>query len=403
MTDVRLSGPRAADHQEIRRARIAVSAVFFLLGAEMAVWAVMVPLIRLKFGWDEAELSRLLLAFGAGAILAVPTASYILKRRRHGQVTRMFGYMSLPLIGFVGIVSNVPALFVLVFAQGCLLAVTDIAMNANAVELEDEAGRPIVSSFHAWFSLGGFLGVLFGPMAAFFGLAQMGALSAAGLVLAFTILQTHLLNRPVKTVEAAPSRGAGWWRNIKWIILVLALANLTAYALEGTVVDWSGVYIEKVLGAEPAQYGLGFAVFSVAMAVMRFSGDALRARFGARRLLAFSCIVSAIAYAWVASVPTVWAALPAYALLGVGLANLVPILFVAAARVPGVTAGSGIALVAGLGYVGFLTFPPVVGFLATFYGLDTVFLGLAVIAALTTFIAVAMPGRPTEKVSEQGP
>ncbi|MEN0088804.1 MAG: MFS transporter, partial [Pseudomonadota bacterium] len=390
MTDAIATAPQT----EIRRARIAVSAVFFLLGAEMAVWAVMVPLIRLKFGWDEAELSRLLLAFGAGSILAVPAASFILKRRKHGQVTRTFGFLSLPLIGFVGVVYNVPLLFALVFAQGCLLAVTDIAMNANAVELEDEAGRPIVSSFHAWFSLGGGLGIVFGPLAQGLGLAQMGALSASLLVLAFAILQKHLLDRPVKHVEATPNRGAGWWRNIKWIIVVLALANLTAYALEGTVVDWSGVYIEKVLNAEPAQFGFGFAVFSVAMAIMRFSGDMLRARFGARLLLAVSCVTASIAYAWIALSADLLSALPGYALLGVGLANLVPILFVAAARVPGVTAGSGIALVAGLGYVGFLTFPPLVGFIAAAYGLSSVFLGLAVVAAATTLIAFAMPARP---------
>lgn len=393
MTEAIPTRSPASPAGEVSRARTAVSAVFFLLGAEMAVWAVMVPLIRLKFGWDEAELSRLLLAFGAGSIMAVPTASFILKRLPHGQVTRLFGFISLPLIGFVGLVSQVPILFVLVFMQGWMLAVTDIAMNANAVELEDVARKPIVSSFHAWFSLGGFMGILFGPLAALLGLAQMGALAAAILVLAFAIMQRHLLARPVRHVEAFNSGRAGWWRNIKWIIVVLALANLTAYALEGTVVDWSGVYIEKVLGADPAFYGIGFAVFSIAMAVMRFSGDILRSRFGARRLLAASCIVASVSYAGIALAPTVWWSLPAYFCLGLGLANLVPILFVAAARVPGVTAGSGIALVAGLGYVGFLTFPPLVGFIAAAYSLSAVFLGLALVAALTTFIAFAMPGK----------
>ncbi|MEN0086865.1 MAG: MFS transporter [Pseudomonadota bacterium] len=393
MSDAAIPPSPAKSVEELRRARIAVSAVFFLLGAEMAVWAVMVPLIRLEFGWDEAELSRLLLAFGAGSILAVPTASYILKIRPHGDVTRFFGFLSLPVIGFVGLASNVPLLFALVLVQGWLLAVTDIAMNANAVEVEDEAGKPIMSSFHAWFSLGGFMGVLFGPLAAVLGLAQMGTLAGAMLVLAFAIMQRHLLARPVKMVEAVTTGRTGWWRNIKWIIVILAFANLTAYALEGTVVDWSGVYIEKVLGAEPAMFGVGFAVFSVAMAAMRFSGDVLRSRFGARRLLAASCIVAALSYAAIAVAPTVWWSLPAYFCLGLGLANLVPILFVAAARVPGVTAGSGIALVAGLGYVGFLTFPPLVGFIAAAYGLDTVFMGLAVVAALTTCIAFAMPGK----------
>ncbi|MEO0496074.1 MAG: MFS transporter [Pseudomonadota bacterium] len=395
MSEAAVTSGTSAPAGEIRRARIAVSAVFFLLGAEMAVWAVMVPLIRLKFGWDEAELSRLLLAFGAGSIMAVPTASFILKRLPHGRVTSLFGFISLPLIGFVGLASSVPILFLLVFVQGWMLAVTDIAMNANAVELEDEAQKPIVSSFHAWFSLGGFLGVFFGPLAASVGLAQMGVLAAAILTLAFAFMQRHLLARRVKQVKAAASRGAGWWRNIKWIIVILALANLTAYALEGTVVDWSGVYIEKVLGADPAMFGVGFAVFSVAMAAMRFSGDILRSRFGARRLLAASCIVAALSYAAIATAPNVWWSLPAYFCLGLGLANLVPILFVAAARVPGVTAGSGIALVAGLGYVGFLTFPPIVGFIAATYGLSSVFLGLAMVAALTTFIAVAMPGKPS--------
>lgn len=390
MTDA-IASPQV---NEIRRARIAVSAVFFLLGAEMAVWAVMVPLIRLKFGWDEAELSRLLLAFGAGSIMAVPTASLILKKLPHGVVTRNFGFLALPLIGFVGLVAQAPVLFALVFVQGWLLAVTDIAMNANAVELEDEAGKPIVSSFHAWFSLGGFLGIMFGPLAAWLGLAQMGALSASLLVLGFAIVQKNLLDRPVKLVERVVADQAGWWRNIKWIIVVLALANLTAYALEGTVVDWSGVYIEKVLGADPAFFGVGFAVFSIAMAIMRFSGDILRGLLGARRLLAFSCVVAALGYGWIALAPSLWWALPAYGLLGIGLANLVPILFVAAARVPGVTAGSGIALVAGLGYVGFLTFPPLVGFIAAAYGLSSVFMGLAVVAALTTLIAFAMPGQP---------
>jgi predicted MFS family arabinose efflux permease len=376
---------------EIKRARFAVSAVFFLLGSQMAVWAVSVPLIRLKLGYDEAELSRLLLAFGFGSILAVPTASYILKRLPHGQVTRMFGFIGLPMLAIVAIMPNVWLMALFIAMTGMLLAVTDIAMNANAVDVEEESGKAIMSSFHGWFSLGGFTGVLLGPLAAWLGLEWMAILGSAVLWLGFFVVQKGLLDRPVKIPEAAARVPGGWWRNVRWVILILALANLTAYSLEGTVVDWSGVYADRILNAEPVWFGAGFAAFSVTMAIMRFSGDALRSRFGNRVIVVASCLVASLSYGIVASADTLGVAMVGYALLGLGLANLVPILFVMAARVPGVTAGSGIALVAGMGYVGFLTFPPLVGFLARAYGLPNVFGGLAVVALITTLVVFAFP------------
>jgi predicted MFS family arabinose efflux permease len=377
--------------RELQRGKFAVSAVFFLLGAQMAVWAVSVPLIRLKLGYDEAELSRLLLAFGGGSVLAVPTASYILKRVPHATVTRYFGLACLPLFGFVALLSNPLTIGVLLVITGWSMAVCDIAMNANAVDVENESGKEIMSSFHGWFSLGGFLGVPLGYLAAISGLEWMAIIGSAVLWIGFFLIQGGLLDRPVKHVEPSAIVAGGWWRNIKWIILVIALANLTAYSLEGTVIDWSGVYADRVLGADPAYFGVGFAAFSVTMAAMRFSGDALRSRFGSRVMIVFSTLLASASYAIVASSNDIWMATIGYALLGLGLANVVPILFVMASRVPGVTAGSGIALVAGMGYVGFLTFPPAVGFFATTYGLSNVFAALSVVALVTTLVVFAFP------------
>ena len=378
-----------------RAARIAVSAVFFLLGGQLAVWAVSVPLIRLKFGLDEAELGRLLLCFGFGAVLAVPFSSALLKRYPHSSVTRICGLVGLFSFMLLGFIPSVVLLAFLMVFCSLFLATTDVAMNANAVDVEELAQRPMMSSFHGWFSAGGLFGLVLGPLAAKVGLAAMVLAGAGLLFAAFVVVQRNLLDAPVQVVDAVPSQG-GMFRNFSFVLLALALANMVSYSLEGAVIDWSGVHAEKVLNAEPYFYGIGFAAFSVTMAIIRFSGDYMRSVFGNRKVLVASCLLGAAGYFIVASSSTVWQATGGYALLGLGMANLVPIFFVMAARVPGVTAGTGIALVAGMGYVGFLTVPPIIGFIARGVGLPAVFYGLSFILLMTVLVVFIFPKKQSE-------
>ncbi|GAA3955212.1 MFS transporter [Allohahella marinimesophila] len=374
--------------------RFAISATFFAIGCNVALVSVMLPLIRLKFGFSEAEFGRFLLAFGCGALVALPLARFLLARYASATITRLAVFMAFIALALPALMPVPSLLVVTVFLAGVLLASADISMNANAVAVERlyvATGKgPMLSSCHGWYSAGGLAGLLIGPVGEMLGLEWMAILACATVLLFFALVNRGLLyEAPESSVKdpAAPARA------FSPLLLVIGLAALVAFTAEGAVIDWSGVYLDTVMGVEPALFGLGFAAFSLSMAIMRFSGDALRARFGDRRVIAISLIVGAMAYLVIVYSPNVVITTLGYSLLGLGLANVVPVYFLMAANVPGLPHGSGLTLVVGLGYIGLLTFPPLIGWVAEAWSLRSAFAGLSVMLLLSLLVLVVVPAR----------
>lgn len=281
-------------------------------------------------------------------------------------------------------------------AMGASIAMMDVATNAHAVELEQAAGRAILSSAHGFWSVGGFLGgALGGPVIAALGSAGHALTVAAAALAVLGPCWSRLVAAPVPDEPAAEGPGPGLWRQ-SWTIYLIGLMALLSFVPESAVLDWSALYLSTDHGAGVAESGMAFALFSVCMAAVRFCGDAVRDRMGAVPLLRASAVIAAADMALAALGPTALSASAGFALAGIGVANLVPILFSAAGRHGGANPGAAIAAVSFIGYAGVLVAPTVIGAAVEEVGFPAIFLALAAfllaIAAMAAAVSPAGAG-----------
>jgi MFS family permease len=288
-----------------------------------------------------------------------------------------------------------PNLFLLVAALlvfGAANGVMDVAMNAHGVAVERRLGRPVMSSYHGMFSLGGLLGgglaALLLPIMAPAAHAVLLALAGLGIA-AFGLPQLLPAGVDIRSegpAFALPGRAS----------LALGALCFLAMTAEGAVLDWSALHLEGSFRISPEYAAIGFAAFSATMAIGRFSGDWMRSRFGAVALVRASAFVAAAGLALALAVPDPALAVTGFAIVGFGMANLVPVLYGAAGALPNQASGSAIAAVATMGYMGFLSGPPLIGFVAEATSLPLA-LTLIVFACILVGMAAAAAspaGRP---------
>ena len=365
------------------RARWAVAALFAVNGFIVGSWAPQIPLFLSRLGITEFTLGLLILGFGVGALIAMPIAGYVIGR--NGSRTTLVGFTFACAFGLLLVVASpnvlTAALAMVVF--GALIGGMDVSMNANAVAVERELGRAIMSSSHGFWSLGGFAGGASGG----FVIERLGAVTHAGIVTAISL---------AAIVMAVPRLG-GYDRPEpharKPLILprdpslyVVGLIALFCMVPEGAVLDWAALYLREERGASIATAGFAFAAFSAAMAAMRFLGDRVRDRFGAVKTLRVSALIAAVGMACAGLAPEAWLVIAAFCFAGIGIANTVPIAFSAGGNHPGLPPGAGMSVVTTMGYSGILVAPSALGFIGGQVGFSPVFIGvsalLLVVAAL---------------------
>jgi MFS family permease len=373
---------------EARRARWAVATMFLANGFVMGAWAPQIPLLLPRHDITKAELGLLILGLGIGAVSAMLFAGRLIARHGSVKVLRIFALSVVPVLPVVVFAPSIPVLAVAMAALGALIGCMDVAMNANAVEVERRLGRAIMSSSHGFWSLGGFFGGSLGAWV----IAQAGAgvqatgtavLVGAAILAAMPLLRGEPPLPPARATGAAPARLLPREPGI-WILGGMALFSMVP---EGAVLDWAAIYLGRELGSDVFRAGLGFAFFSAAMAVMRFAGDSVRNRFGAVRTLRASGLIAAAGMLIAAAAPTDLAAIAGFFLSGLGIANMVPILFSAAGNYPGFAAGAAISTVTMVGYAGILVAPASIGFVAEAVGFRATYAALAVLLLGVTALA----------------
>jgi len=348
------------DRRSIDAARWAISTVFLLNGAGIGLWAAHVPTVQARMGIDTGMLSMVLLTVAAGALLAMPLMGGLTGRWGTRRMVLLSGFAFAAMTPLIMGAPSLPLLFIAAFLFGVSNGALDVAMNANASEVETARGLPTMSSFHGFFSLGGLFGAGLGGLLVGQGLGHGQGALMVGVVTAVVLA----LSAP-RVMGFAATHGAGSHFSLpRGAALSLGLLALLCFAVEGALVDWSALLMQERTGATPASAALGFSAFSIAMAACRFAGDRLIVRFGALRIMVVGglAMFAGLALA-VASTHFVLSAV-GFALVGLGAANVVPLLFGAAARIPGMSAGNGVAAVATLGYGGLLLAPPVLGWVA---------------------------------------
>lgn len=386
----------AAPSPAFLRPRWAVTAVFLVHGLYVAAWVPQIPVIKTNLGLDEGGLSLALLMIAIGALVAMPLT---------GRLVARFGSRAITLLGTVlmGITFMLPVfmptyttLLLWLLAGGVGIGMMDVAMNANGVEVEKHFGRSILSSLHGFYSVGGLVGSLAIAAALRAGLgleavvvAGVGTCIAVGMLAGLLLFRTDTkAGEPPTAAERAEAAKPRQWHRPTGMILLLGVIGTLAYLTEGAVVDWGGVFSLGPIGADLADAGLAYAGFSAAMAITRLIGDRLQDWVGRRRLLVLGSAVATVGFLGFALAPSLPVLIVASFVIGIGLANVVPIMFALAGRQPDTPSADGVAMVAALAYTGFLAGPPAIGWLATHTDLRVAFLAVCVLALVMTVLTL---------------
>jgi MFS family permease len=367
------------------QARAATAAIFFLNGFGFATWVSRIPAVRQALNLTEGALGTALLAIAVGALVAFPLAGRgsVIRGARAVTIATGLAYcVVLPGPTFAG---GFLTLALLLFLFGAANGAMDVAMNALAVEVETFVGKPIMSSFHGMWSIGGLTGAGVGALFAKQDISpQLHLLIVASVLTVALLVARHWL--PPSQPHASPESVAHFALPER-AMLGLSGIIFCAFLIEGAMADWSAVLLHDSLKTTAASAALGYAAFSLAMTSMRFAGDRLVIQWGAVRLLRCTNVVGALALAAALWVQHVGLTMVAFALIGFGMATVAPLVFGAAARRSRHGAGHGIAAMATAGYGGFLVGPPLVGWLAQASSLRLALGVLAILALAITALA----------------
>ncbi|MCL7405121.1 MAG: MFS transporter [Marivivens sp.] len=373
---IRLSGPWRA-----------VASVFFFNGALFGLWASRIPAFAERFALSPANLGLLLLCLAAGAIVGFPLAGRTADLRGARNATMLYGalyivaFLCLPLAPNVWVLAPILALF------GMAHGGQDVAMNAWAAEVERHMARPVMSSFHAAFSLGAGIGAGSGFIAINWGASVVLHFWLGGLgVTAFFALFAFIpWNSVTGTAEHGPLFALP-----KGPLLMVGIVGLSSAIGEGAMVDWSALILTAAKGVDQAQAALGYTVFSTLMVATRLAGPILVAQLGPAHTTRVSASSAMIGGLLVLVAPSLAIALIGFAAFGIGYAMIIPLAFSRAANDPDVPAGRAIASVATLTYGGILIGPPLIGFVAEATSLNGSLWLLIALAGVTLSMAGAL-------------
>ncbi|WP_169946751.1 MFS transporter [Microbispora sp. H11081] len=397
-----LSAPAS---QALLRARVAVYGLFLLSGMAIGTWTSRIPAIKADLGLSDGTLSLGLLGIAAGAITGMQVVGRLVDRYGSYRTMLPMAVVQGLVLVFPAYMPNLPALALSLFAFGAVHGTLDVAMNANAVVVERAYGRPIMSSFHAVFSVGGFAGASAGGLFAHAEVSPEATFAAMGaVILLIALLSARWALRDVPHREAglgaSPAPGlAGRRRRVNSAVLFLGVLGFCCMIGEGAAADWSSVYLRDDLGSSPGFAAAAYAAFSIMMTAGRFAGDRLAARLGPVMLVRWCGGLAGVGLAAGILIAHPVAGVAGFGLFGAGLSCIVPQVFSAAGHRDPAQSGRALAAVASLGYTGFLAGPVVIGGLAEVVTLPH---ALLVPAVLALFVALAAPALRSPR-PEPGP
>ncbi|MER6216093.1 MFS transporter [Streptomyces sp. NPDC001674] len=373
----------------LRKARAATTGCFALNGFVMGMWIVHIPSVEQRTGVSHALLGWLLLLLGAGAFAGMRLAGPLTDRFGARLVVPAGAGLCSAAVVLPALAGDAVALggalLLLGFGNGCL----DVAMNTHAVQVERGYGRPVMSAFHAVFSVGGVLAALAGALALGAGrppVATLGATALGGLLLALLLAPALLPREPVRAATA-PDAVPGRRRTPPRIRMLAALAFLLMLC-EGVANDWSVLHLRDSFDAPASTAALAYGAFATAMTAGRLLTDRLAARTGPVAVLRYGAVLAGAGLALAVAAPAVPLALAGWTLFGAGLSGCVPQLFSAAGHADPDAAGANVSRVAGLGYLGMLAGPAVIGPLTRLVPLGP---ALLLPVACCAFAALAAP------------
>lgn len=359
----------------LTHAIMATRGAFFIAGFTLATWAPLIPLARDRMMADNGTMGLVLLAFGLGSLLMMPLS---------GMLAARFGCHIIFIIAAGLVLATLPALvlndeplflatFLFIFGAG--IGAMDVVANIHAVQVEKLAERPIMSGFHALFSIGGIAGS--GIVSLLLSYALTPLLTISLLVTCVLLLLIpvgkHLLREPEPNdalLFALP----------KGIVILLGILCFIVYIMEGAMLDWSGILLTSENYVAVQNAGIGYIFFACAMTAGRMSGDWLIKAFGRFKVFLFGSLIATIGYICAIVGGHLMIVLVGFFLIGCGLSNLAPILFTAAGQQQKMPGFLAVAAVSSIGYSGILLGPALIGGLAHLYSLTGAFILITILS-----------------------
>jgi predicted MFS family arabinose efflux permease len=367
---------RSANRAETR---LATRLAFLAAGLSMACWAPLVPFAKARVGVDNGQLGLLLLCLGIGSILTMPLTGWFSARLGSKPMILGGGIGLVLLLPVLAIAGKALVLGVALLGFGASLGALDVAMNIHAIEVESAAGQPLMSGFHAMYSLGGFAGaggmtfLLWTGMSPFM-CTLCGSLSTmVALALAWPRLLQTQDGKPTSFVVP------------HGVVILLASLAAVMFLVEGAILDWSALLIINQKLAGPTRGGLGYTLFSIAMTIGRLTGDRIVSHVGNRHVLVGGGLLAVAGFVVLLTAPAV--AMAGFLLIGFGASNIVPVLFSLAGRQTIMSTGQAVAAITTTGYAGILAGPALLGFVSRATSLPAAFWFLAVLTALVPIFA----------------
>lgn len=391
-------------NKQLRNAKRATQLIFLICGLGLASWAPMVPFVKDRLGIHEGDLGMLLLSLGLGAIIMMPVSGYLIHKIGSAKVMFAGAVLAAVMLPLLLIVPGYFGMVITLFAFGCGVGSVDVAMNAHGVQVQNLYGKPIMSSLHGLFSVGGLVGSLGLGLLIKMGLNPLHAATVIAISLIVLMVSQYrkLFNYQFekKTVdqfsnvqsEVMPKNKFAWLHKT---VLLIGFMCFSVFLAEGAMLDWSAVFLRDLKQVSTEFAGLGYALFSIAMAAMRLMGDKIVEKTDSRFIVVGGSLIAVSGFILMITATWLPLVLLGFVLLGIGSSNIVPIFFSEAGRISGVSATTAVSAITTMGYAGQLAGPALLGFIAHHFSL---YIAFAIIAVLMFLVAVIYGFRSVNKL-----
>ena len=366
--------------------RSATSTIFFIHGALVGTWLAQIPWVQGNLKASNTELGVALLFTAVGALIAMPITGQWLTRVPSRRMVRVTTLLFVPVLALPLLAPTLPLLALSLLLFGALNGAMDVSMNSHGIGVERALGRPIMSSLHGFWSMGALVGAA--TVAVTTGLGVDPLTESLGLIVVLWLVALAATSR----IGSVPRPADATTTRIQLpsrAVLPLGLLAMALALIEGGIGDWAGIYMRQTLDAGPGLAAAGFTAFALGMTVGRLSGDVLNRRLGPGRLLQAGAALAAVLLGVLLLAGQPYVAIVGFVMVGLGVANGLPLLFSAGGRIP--PSGPSLSAVFTVAYAGFLVGPPVIGFLSDRIGLTG---ALACLAVLSAVVAVAVRRAP---------
>ena len=377
--------------------RIAVSSFFFINGFLYANWTARLPELQQYFGLNNSQLGTVLFCIALGSLVSMPVAGWLGNRYGSDRIVVIMAVLFCLTIPLVAVSQNEWVIRLCFFGLGAASGSMDVTMNGQAVLVERLWGKVIFSSFHAVFSIGMALGAASGGIFSKYGISfpfHLLPLAVLGILVIFWASSKLIRDTPEPMEETAATAKTDKLSALK-AILPFGIIAFCCMMGEGSMVDWSAIFMHTVVGQSDVVSAWAFGTFGLAMTVGRTFGDYFTAKLGLQKVMLIDALLAASGLGLAVAVASVWSTFLGFFLVGIGLSTIVPLVFSQAGNTKGITPSVGISMATSIGYAGFFVGPPVIGLLSEAFnlrvGLSFVLLLFVLMAAIIVYLSRGKP------------